>query len=225
MTRLGRFTSLALVGLVSLLLTTPAAANTSAPARVIPPSAHPFGASYGEWSAGWWEWALSLPATDHPLLQSGAVDCAAGQSGPVWFIGGSFAPGRTMRSCTIPKGTAVFFPILNNASLALPEDADTPRLLRRHAREIVNAATGIFARVDGQKVTRLARFRADSPLFFVRQGPDNLFGVPDGTLVRGVSDGYWLMLTPLKPGVHRLRFGGALEGFSLDVSYRITVSG
>ena len=27
-------------------------------ARVIPPNAHPYGASYSEWSARWWQWAL-----------------------------------------------------------------------------------------------------------------------------------------------------------------------
>src|SRR4051794_39140841 len=56
---------------------------------------------YGELSAQFWQWEFSLPITNHPLFQSGPVDCSAGQSGPVWFIGGTFtttpvSPGVTL---------------------------------------------------------------------------------------------------------------------------------
>jgi hypothetical protein len=219
-----RSTLMALVALGCALMMTPATAHAgSGHAQVMPPHPHPFGVSYGVWSAAWWEWALSLPATGHPLLQSGPVDCGAGQSGGVWFIGGSFSPGQTERSCQVPAGTALFLPVVNNVSLAFPTDPDSPRLLRRHAREAVDTATGLFATVDGRTVDTFARYRADSPLLFVRMGPDNLFGLDEGTLLRGVSDGYWLMIAPLPPGQHHLRFGGTMGDFSLDISYEITV--
>src|SRR5215831_9151207 len=50
---------------------------------VIPPQARPYGLSYGEWGAQWWRWAYSFPVAQFPPLQSGDLDCAAGQSGPV----------------------------------------------------------------------------------------------------------------------------------------------
>jgi hypothetical protein len=52
-----------------------------ADAGVFDPGARPYGASYGEWSAAWQEWALSLPAARHPLLVAGHVNCSRGQSG------------------------------------------------------------------------------------------------------------------------------------------------
>src|SRR5690242_15482225 len=55
---------------------------------VIPVNASPYGATYGEWSARWWQWAFSLPVDHHPLFDT--ADCSAGQSGPVWFLGASF---------------------------------------------------------------------------------------------------------------------------------------
>src|SRR5262250_1729493 len=39
-------------------------------AGVAPPNAHAFGKTYAEWSAGWWEWALSLPASGHLLFDT-----------------------------------------------------------------------------------------------------------------------------------------------------------
>ena len=51
--------------------------------RVYPPGSRPFGLSYGEWSARWWQWAYSMPVTGHPLFDETGADCAAGQSGPV----------------------------------------------------------------------------------------------------------------------------------------------
>jgi hypothetical protein len=53
---------------------------------VLPPLSKPYGMSYGQWSVRWWQWVFSLPANNNPILDTG--DCSAGQSGPVWFLGG-----------------------------------------------------------------------------------------------------------------------------------------
>src|SRR5262245_11884284 len=45
---------------------------------VLPPQSNPYGASYGEWSAKWWQWAFSMPHTDHPLFDTAPV--SEGQS-------------------------------------------------------------------------------------------------------------------------------------------------
>src|SRR5262245_39640011 len=37
-------------------------------ARVFPPDSLPFGKDYGAWSAEWWQWAFSMPASENPLL-------------------------------------------------------------------------------------------------------------------------------------------------------------
>ena len=35
---------------------------------VLPANSKPYGKSYAEWSALWWQWAYGLPATGHPLF-------------------------------------------------------------------------------------------------------------------------------------------------------------
>ena len=79
---------------------------------VIPPHARAYGLSYSEWGTQWWRWAYSFPVDQFPPLQSGDLDCAAGQSGPVWFLAGTAGQGPVTRSCTIPTGKAIFFPII-----------------------------------------------------------------------------------------------------------------
>jgi len=37
-------------------------------ARVFPPASLPFGKDYGAWSAEWWQWVLSITASDNPLF-------------------------------------------------------------------------------------------------------------------------------------------------------------
>jgi len=59
-----------------------------------------------------------MPIDHHPLYDT--ADCSAGQSGPVWFLGGTFttieqSPGVVVgianRTCTVPADKALFFPI------------------------------------------------------------------------------------------------------------------
>ena len=38
--------------------------------RIFAPQSHPYGKSYGEWAAAFWQWALALPLEGHPFLPS-----------------------------------------------------------------------------------------------------------------------------------------------------------
>jgi len=99
--------------LVPLLLTSQVASGHGNPnPGVIPPQARAHGLSYGEWGAQWWRWAYSFPVDQFPPLQSGEGDCSLGQSGSVWFLAGTAGQGPVTRSCTIPSGKALFFPII-----------------------------------------------------------------------------------------------------------------
>ena len=58
--------------------------------------------------------------------------------------------------------------------------------------------------------------------------PDNLFVYFGYAVIAGphecVADGYWALLPPLSVGKHTIRFaGGYSSGFTLDVTYHITV--
>src|SRR5207302_1641083 len=90
-----------------------ASAESNSNPGVLPPQSHPHGATYEEWSARWWQWALAIPALQSPILDHPyPLDCAANQSGPVWFLTGT-AGGAVTRYCTVPAGVAILFPIVN----------------------------------------------------------------------------------------------------------------
>ena len=48
------------------------------------------GKTYGEWSAGWWQWMFSIKAAENPQDAQGEMDCSVHQSGPVWYLAGLF---------------------------------------------------------------------------------------------------------------------------------------
>jgi len=100
--------------------------------KVLPPKSHAFGKTNSEWSAEWWKWQLSLPATNHPTRDTTGEFCDSKQSGKVWFLTGTqvnefpdpanpafFTIDRDL--CEVPVGKAIFFPILNNECSTLEE--------------------------------------------------------------------------------------------------------
>jgi hypothetical protein len=89
----------------------------------LPPHSHPFGLSYAEWSAKWWQWASGIPAAQNPLFDTTGEFADQEQSGHVWFLAGAFG-GTVERTATVPVGKALFFPILNALWWA-PDDLGT----------------------------------------------------------------------------------------------------
>jgi hypothetical protein len=67
------------------------ASNTSSSIAIFPPDSQPYGLSYGEWTAKWWQWVHSIPTGNNPQLDQTGEDCAQAQNqtGPVWFLAGT----------------------------------------------------------------------------------------------------------------------------------------
>jgi hypothetical protein len=225
----------AMVGIVVGLAIAPAPrafANDPNP-NVFSPAENVFGMTYGDWSAAWWQWVLSIPSLTNPLNDTTGANCAAGQSsGPVFFLVGSFV-GTVTRTCMVSRYKAIFFPIINT-ECSTAEDApfhgDNEAELRTCVGSFGDALDvgSLKVSVDGKKVHGLKDHRAQSPVFNFTLPTDNILGV-DATVGSSVSDGYYVMLNPLKPGDHTIHFEGACavgspcEGFSQDVTYNITV--
>lgn len=214
---------------------------------VLPVQSHAYGQTYGEWQASWWQWAYSLPVDSNPLFDNG--DATQGQSGHVWFLGGTFTSneirpgvfeGVAERTETIPAGKALFFPIVNSEDSFLENPSlTTEEELRASANFFANAIVedSLLVEIDGQPLENLAEHRVESPLFTYGPLPDgNLleeFGVPgavEGATSQGVGDGYFVMLAPLSVGEHTLHWEGTLdltsEGgfvFTQDITYHLTV--
>ena len=207
---------------------------TATPSSRWIPAAEHYGRSYAEWGAMWWQWVYGLPATHHPLLDETGADCAVGQSGEVWFLGGTFG-GAAERRCTVPAGQAVFFPLVNVSvdNAAVPKEVwMTDEELIAGAEDFVNDVTALVVELDGVAIPDLGSYRAGPHRFsYTLPNEDNLYQL-DGTEFAGIvdpsfSDGFWMMFGPLRAGEHTLHFGGTVssqpEDFVIDVTYHLTV--
>jgi hypothetical protein len=226
-------------------------AKKAAPAQglLFPREAAPFGASYEDWAAAWWQWSLSIPVDDNPMLGG---PCEQYQSEDVFFLAGTTG-GSATRSCAIPAGKGIFFPLVNIVMRSCPEFADASYTCELATSEsymhdvtswyMENGDRTLVLEIDGVSVDGLDDYRAHSEAFSdaspldpaervwpVCSGPidANPCGVPVGSPRPSVADGYWAMLRPLPPGQHEIRFAASIDygwgGFSLDVTYDIVVA-
>ncbi|HEY4388337.1 MAG TPA: hypothetical protein VGN34_28130, partial [Ktedonobacteraceae bacterium] len=205
-----------LVLMTVILSTEGALAHTINPnPGVFPRKSHPFGLSYTQWSAKWWQRAFSLTAAEF----NDTKDCSHRQSGPVWFLNGT-GGGAATRECTVPRGKAIMFPVINaeQSILEPPCGVGTPgnipvfphgtnnKALRNCAIAVTNHTTEVEADIDGKKLQGLmkGKYLAISPPFCFKAIPGNIFGFTGKG--RSVSDGVWIILKPLHPGTHILHF-------------------
>ena len=235
----------ALAGLVLLVIA------ASAPAgEVLPPSSLPYGLSYEEWSAKWWQWSLGQP-TNH-LEFVGDPGICSGPARSVRFLAGVYIPGSggisiETRSITLPAGTPLFFPILS----VWNDNSGCPTFTSFTADELAAAVAGEWSAVtattctiDGVAVPGLddptnTEYLVQAPPFsYTTAEHDNvlagLYGepcVPGGlTIYPAVADGVYLMLSPLSPGKHSIHIVGVVGPLSApfvkdDITYDMTVLG
>lgn len=186
---------------------------------------------YQTLAAKWWSWAIGENLD--PITETGAVDCSAGQQGQTWFLGGSnFNMGPIVRTCTIPKKVSLFFPVVNAFAFAPPSKAACPAVPvhtqkqldehRKCAASFIDtfSLADLTATLDGNDVPIV---RAQSALFPLHLGDDNPFadfGVTAGIYL-DAADGFWVLLDPLSPGVHKIHF---VADSVIDVTFKITVT-
>ncbi len=237
-TRTTYLLSAVLAGVMLVALTSAPGAPNASP-TVLPPNSKPYGASYGEWGGRWWQWALSSSPATNPVVDPTGEFAALGQSGPVWFLAGTYG-GTAERTVTVPAGKALFFPILNQCWINMPEygDNEWSEEQEAYARALIADAVEIgldlACQIDGVSVADITAYRSTTPEdgeFSVYLPEDNMFDVwyglwgidvAEGTYGPSVSDGYYLMVAPLSVGEHTIHF---TAGDYLDVTYHITVVG
>src|SRR5207247_10968923 len=81
----------------------------SAESDIFSPHSKPFHKTFPQWSAEWWQFVLSFPPSENPLLDSTGVRCAVRQHGPVWFLMGT-PSGSAERGRAGPAPPAPFSP-------------------------------------------------------------------------------------------------------------------
>lgn len=207
--------SLAVVWLVAIAANQAFAATPG----VFPVNSNPqYGKTYGEWVVAYWQWAMSIPFSVNPWANdpTGAY-AATGQSGPVWFLGGTLGDSVT-RSLTIPANKAIFVPVHQWIFGATVFDCDPSnpgvacdvKDLKKAAADAAKAVSLMEVSIDGQPVTDTKDYRVKSPdAFSVTVPDDNIataFGspLPAGTYYPQVADGYYMLLAPLSVGQHTI---------------------
>jgi hypothetical protein len=221
------------------------------PSHAAGPIAQTNGDTYGEWSASWWQWLTSIPAAQNPQVAQGAVDCTLNQGGSVWYLAAAPAGTTAVRTCTVPTGKNLFFPVLNAIFSNSPGESFTVAEKRELLDGVLNdlvpgfftefglpgsRACGLFAEIDGTPLVYFVpQARVQSPAFLFDTGDGAGFLTPGVVDPEAVSDGFWIMMPSLTPGEHTLRFGGRFCQFDnvddhpvfgpVDVTYHLTVQG
>ena len=206
------------------------------------------GKAYGTLAAEWWQWAFD---TEFSQFQNGEVDCSAGQSGKVWFLAGTLSGNPDERTCSIPKGKTLFFPLVNygfwNPDDSCPEDQGFNCTVEQKRKNVIGFfsdripgnlggsletyACQLSAIVNGVHVQTLGYpiVHTQSPVF-----PLDQVGDPDT-----IDDGYYVAIPPLDEGEHTIKFtggvcfwnqspadisGDATPLFLVDITYTILVN-
>ena len=185
-------------------------------------------------TAQWWQFAISIPTTVNPLVDSTGADCVVGQRGQVWFLAGTFFGGTVTRNCSIPAGVALFFPVINSVQINTPNVCGQAGSLsvsdlRALAAPFIDAATNLSVQVDGRSAEDLVRVK--SKVFATTFPADNIFNAPCGgpgtvpaaVYSPSVDDGYYVLLQPLSVGSHTFHIHSESTGFLLDVTYGLTI--
>ncbi len=184
------------------------------------------GASLGEWQARNWQWAVSLPEAANPNFDPTGVTCGYGQSGPVFFLPASYTeePPSDL-TCIVPAGTALLVSVGGSECSTV----EPPPFFGRDEAELAACAeaftdtiTSMEASIDGEPVTELERYRAQSPLSTLLFPEENFFGVPAG-VAHFVADGYAFIIAPPPPGEYAITVSTQFEGDEGPLAVTMTV--
>jgi len=228
--------SLALAGLMMLAI-----AASSSSGQVLPPSSLPYGYSYQEWSAKWWQWNLGQN-TNHVELV-GYPGICEGPASRVAFLAGAPGSITVTRHVIILAGTPLFFTILSAEAdnTGCPMTSFTADELAAQAAGNWSFVTATTCSIDGVAVAGLENptntiYNVVSPPFSYTTAEhgnylpvyNGVTCIPGGTTIYpAVADGVYLMLSPLSPGKHTIHFVGEVGpgGIYLtqDITYDITV--
>lgn len=223
---------LAISGLSLSLVALPycqAFSNDVGPSAILSPAENAYGSKYKELAARWWQWAYSMPDEDGAVWDTTGAKCAMEQKGDIWFLAGGYGSATIKRHCTVPEGRNIFFPIIN---MVYTDEGTNNVLMCSYLKSEVTIKekdiSNIAVEINGHKVDDPKQYHVTSNCF-------ELYGYPSSTgklsrLAYAVTDGFWILLSPLPKGKHNLKFGATYinpsdksEKFTQDIEYILTV--
>jgi hypothetical protein len=218
-----------------------AVAATASAAEVLPPSSLPYGYSYEEWSAKWWQFYYSQSTKHMHLL--GSPDICEGPASRVLFLDGSPTSVAETNHITIRSDNPLFFAIygLEADNTSCPLDTFGTNSAAVLETEVVAGFAGLTpstsCTIDGVEVPGLEDsvntiYNVVSPAFsFTTAKEDNVPAVAEGepclpgelTVYPTVAEGVYLMVSPFSRGRHKIHFVAAAGSIKFDITYDLTV--
>ncbi|MGB9169149.1 MAG: hypothetical protein WCB31_09510 [Nitrososphaeraceae archaeon] len=184
----------------------------------------PFGCSYGNWTAKWWQWAASIPTFRNPVLDKTGENHNVDQpSSDVHFLAGIFGDvekSHPTRKVTLHKNVSILFPVLNCEANSmeypnLKTDADLIKHVSDDIKSVVKKDCFIN---DIRIVPELVK--SDPEIFEITVPKDNVLGIEGEKTIRLHSSGYYTFLKPLPVGNYILDFEGSCENGRLCAGAR-----
>lgn len=161
-----------------------------------------------------------LRQTREPVSDQTGEACHRKQEGPVWFLAGTYGTRRTVRTCVVPRGKYLFFPLINYVVFPREEGATSCASVTATAARMTNDVSALVLEVDGVRIHELVSHRQATKRCFDLLA---LHEIEKGGLFPSAANGYYIMLKPLPPGTHTLNFGGALPSMLQAVTYTLHV--
>lgn len=209
-------------------------------AQVLDPAVEHYGHTDAEWATLWWRWVFEMPHTAEscvlPFMDPTGEHCADSQSGDVFFLAGTTENVAVRKKCAVPKGKALFFPILsftNDNAGYEPDKLQTEDEMIDFLQKQMDGVPvdQMAASLDDRPITDVARFATDITKFsYTLPEEPNTYTCYGANGVTGLVDpayatGYWVMLPPPAAGAHVLHFEGHAPDFPLDVdvTYQFTI--
>jgi hypothetical protein len=171
---------------------------------IYPREDKPYGITWEDWTVRWWQWLLSIQKENNPGLDPTGAKFDPNQRDPnVIFLAGTFE-GHAERKYVIPAGKSILFPIVNfTTSYTEEPQLKTESELISCAKEDIDSIVKKEVIIDGLKLCDIEKYRVQSPVFDLVYPEDNVFGFVHGP-TKAISDGYWIFLKSLTPGIHEI---------------------
>jgi len=227
-----------------------ASCSSSSPttaAQALDPTQSHYGNTDSEWGALWWQWLYQLPQSADdagmpicsiPFQDPTGANCAAGQSGDVFYLAGTTGGTVVRDQCHVPLGKAIFFPIFtfvddNGGVPAAMQQSDSALTEQVQNGVAGVAVSSLSAEFDGRPIANLASFATQVTQFSYTLPPEpNVYTCEGQNGVTGAvspsyAAGYYIMLAPPVAGAHVLHFAGTSAASNppamIDVTYKLTI--
>lgn len=194
-----------------------------------------------DWTKLWWQWFLGLEDSKNPANSVYEYGRITGENqgivlpgwppnakDAVWFLAGGYGRDATVRSIISEGQWYILAPIYVMSGSSQQFPGMTKEEIQDIVRDDVKGVQKMDASLDGNPINKKEFERVpcyDDDWFYVRHIPhQNIFELNDD-LINMCSDGYFLLLSPLKPGDHLLKIDGKAPNYEISTTYNLTVRG